>query len=364
VNSTGDIDQGNALAHTGDLRFCLTHAATGDAIGFDSTVFTNAGATIQLKLGEIAFSTSLTIKNLTGNSITIDAQNNSRIFDITNAGEIIDNLNFINGSAPGKTEPHSGLGGAIYIQGSLTLDSDTFSNDSASLNGGAIYNSAPSGATGILEVNGPNSMFRNDLAGGSGGAIAVNGNNINLSNVGFTSDSATVSGGAVQATVLSALGTGASMQVTSCAFTSNQATGPYGYGGAIYTSDNLTISCPVTAAQTTFNTNSATRGGGAIFFKPPSNLATNMQLTNVAFSNNTSGLGGAVASSIISGTGADSVTIQGCLFNGNQANATGGIDNGGGLYYSGTTTGSGSASLAITNSTFYKNSGWCRRRAS
>jgi predicted outer membrane repeat protein len=354
---TSDLDNG-----PGSLRAVIGNAAANSVINFAPNLTGPTGQTIDLN-SEIAITqNNLTIDGTTA-QVTISGQQSCRIFDITGKGlsETINNLNLFNGSAPGNNEPHLGDGGAIYDQGSLTLTGDTFTENSAAIAGGAVYNVPTPGTNGTVTVNGPNASFRNNAAGAAGGAIEVAantaGNNVVLNGVAFTSDYAGKNGGAgnyggaVDANGLVAT----TMQVTACGF-SNNAVLNTGDGGGIHTSDQLTVSCPYPGPQTTFTSNIATNGG-AIAYEPIVDNASNMTLSNVTFTTNTASVGGAVYISATTNTGTVSIAITGSLFNGNQANITSeqSTEAGGGLYYFATTAGTGNASLNITNSTFFRN---------
>jgi predicted outer membrane repeat protein len=343
----------------GDLRYCVTHAASSDTIIFSRKAFNALTTTIMLKQGEIASSNSVTITNLTGNQITIDANKQSRIFDFTDPqklglSETISNLNFTNGNAPGATlGPNPGLGGAIYDEGSLTLVGDTFTGNQANSGlaldgkGGAVY-SVASGRANTLTAT--NTKFNSNQAGSRGGAIATN-DNVNLNQCGFTSNSA-ASGGAVYATGA----TGKLFQATNrCSFVDNKAitTGAVrdGYGGAIETTEALEVTLA------TFDTNQSSGVGGAIEYDPISNIDSHMTLTNDTIQNNSSGLGGGVDTLINNNNkGTVSQQIVGCLFYNNNANAKIAKSQlGGGLHIDAITSGTAASNVQISNSTFYDN---------
>ena len=131
---------------------------------------------------------SLTIN---GNDHVIDADFNSRIFDISSSGVVLNNIKFINGKTASE-------GGAIYFKNGGFVNNCIFENNFAKFRGGAIYqingnvynstfinNSVPKG-----DVYGPKNVVL-----GYGGAIYQKNSSINLStfinNVGFN-------GGAIQ----------------------------------------------------------------------------------------------------------------------------------------------------------------------
>ena len=110
---------------------------------------------------------------LNGNGRTIDAKNQSRIFNITANNVTINDLILINGNAE--------KGGAIYTSKSLTLNNVTFINNYASKNGGAValYED--------MAINCNNSKFIDNYAGESGSSIAVATGKLKLYNSYITS---------------------------------------------------------------------------------------------------------------------------------------------------------------------------------
>ena len=132
-----------------------------DTIVFDVSI---AGQTITLSGVEILISDELIIEGGV-DGITIDADNNSRIF---NASEplSIENLILING------EKFSGgtmlTGGAINTTADLTIINSVLSNNSAA-NGGAIF--VDGNISGQADLTIDNSEFSNNLASVWGGAI-------------------------------------------------------------------------------------------------------------------------------------------------------------------------------------------------
>ena len=110
---------------------------------------------------------------LNGNGHTIDAKNQSRIFNITANNLTINDLILINGNAE--------KGGAIYTTKSLTLNNVTFINNYASKNGGAValYED--------VVINCNNSKFIDNYAGEGGSSFIVGKGKLNLYNAYITS---------------------------------------------------------------------------------------------------------------------------------------------------------------------------------
>jgi predicted outer membrane repeat protein len=212
------------------------------------------------------------------------------------------------------TDPASGgsdQGGAIYnTSSSPTINSTTFSQNSANSDGGAIYNivSSPT-LTDITFTN-------NSSVNGSGGAIYnIYSSNTTLTNANFNLNSANNgSGGAIFNTFLignNTAGTGSTINLIQNSFQQNSASS----GGAIYnsaSSSNLT--------NVSFSQNAASSYGGAIF-----STGSNSTQTNVTFSrNNAISQGGAIWTN---GGGAN--TLVNTSFYGNASSNGSAIFNGG-----------------------------------
>jgi hypothetical protein len=111
-----------------------------DTIAFSSSL---TGTPILLGLGELPIKDSVTIQGL-GGGTAIDAQHNSRIFNVaTGTGDVtMDRLILLNGQAPASG------GGAVFFnthQGNLTVKNSTLSGNASVGPGGAIlaaYSSA------------------------------------------------------------------------------------------------------------------------------------------------------------------------------------------------------------------------------
>ncbi len=89
------IDEADGSITDGDisLRDAIALAPAGETIGFVS------GGTIDLTLGELVIDKDLTISAGSGLQLTIDAQNNSRIFNITGGNVGISSLTLTRGRA-------------------------------------------------------------------------------------------------------------------------------------------------------------------------------------------------------------------------------------------------------------------------
>ena len=225
----------------------------------------------------ILISKSITID---GNGHKIDAQGNSRMFNITSNDVMIKNMIFMNG------ELVIGNGAAIYTNGSLSILNCTFNNNNAGGDGGAVYM-----PTGSIE----NCSFNNNKATTGifgGGAVFIHDDG-NLTNCNFTNNQAFhawAEGGAVYFY----WGKG---QFINCTFDNNYAPN----AGAFKAPAMDVINC-------TFTNNNAYRDyyGGAILFSSDTNQG---HVVNCYFENNSAYAGGAIHSSY-----SRKVTVDSCIF--------------------------------------------------
>lgn len=248
-------------------------------------------------------------KASTGGAISIKNKEE----DVTGAsvsitGNFTENLVSTNGT--------DALGGAIYNEGYLTLNSDFIGNvatsEKAGAYGGAIYN--------VGEIVNAAGDFRNNKAGSSGGAIYNSGTMAITSgdgNVLFGSNSANA-GGAIYNS-----DTGHITDISHASFQKNYSTS----GGAINNS-NMTDAAGLidNISNASFIDNSAGEGqGGAII-----NDGTIGTIETVAFFYNTAGNGGAISNG---STG----TIEkiDAIFTGNTA-LKGDVQQGGAIVNAGT----------------------------
>ena len=138
----------------GSLREAIAQVCSGDTITFD---IAGAGPhTITLTTGELVVAKDVTIKNNSGESITVSGGGVSRVFNINPATlAAIIGLTISGGSATS--------GGGILNDGTLTVISTLTGNAATTGDGGAISN------PGTLTVI--NSTLSGNSAGGSGGGI-------------------------------------------------------------------------------------------------------------------------------------------------------------------------------------------------
>jgi hypothetical protein len=262
---------------TGSLRAAIAAASPGDTISLASLT-----GTISLQ-SSLTVGESLTINGPTSGTLTLDGNDDVRIFDLnasSSASVSMTNLTFADGSA-------SRYGGAIYAESNsaLTVTDCTFDNNMASASGNSV------------------STF--------GGAISAF-NSLTVSNSTFTSNTVTT-------------------QVTT------ESSG-YSYGGAIYAGGTTSI------ADSTFadNVSTATRtmagdsggSGGAI------DLDGSATVTNCTFTGNSAVLSGGIGTDTSQGGAIgilESATITNCTITNNTAGTTGGgvwvfFDGGSGIF--------------------------------
>ena len=333
-NVINEEDNGTFTA----LQQKIDNAGDNSTIIFANNYTYNTGFTAN----GILINKSLTID---GKGYTINANHQSRIFNITASNVILKNINFINGNASDggaifwdngtegkiiestfKNNNVIGRGGAIEIvnASNCEINDCTFDNNGANRSAGAIYvhNST------YVSIN--NSNFENNHVNYSGGAIYFDGDNGKISNTNFTNNKARYNGAACMK--------GENGNVNNCIFTNNTATesaGALGWerkgngniekntfknnnapkGGAIYQNSATNTNI----INSIFENNTASEDGGAIYW----DKGTEGKIIKSTFKNNKAiENGGAIFSSYT-----DNEIISNCLFENNKA------QEGGALYF-------------------------------
>jgi hypothetical protein len=242
VPSTLTVTCASDNGSSGTLR-CEVNQANKDAAKgkSDTIVFSRklAGDTIVLTQGDLELKAGKNGATVTINGAKISAvsgNDRSTLFLIdTGAHVTLENLQIEYGSAA--------YGGGVENNGNLVLNNCTLYDNTASQQGGGIYN----GGTGTLEVL--SCSFESDSASGYGGAIMNWGNLQEASNCSFYINNAGIGGGGI-------FNDSGSAYLSDCSFDYTSA-GDYGGGVANY--GNLTaVSC-------SFFSSSAGSYGGAIF---------------------------------------------------------------------------------------------------
>lgn len=274
------------------------------------------------------------------------SNNTNKHFNISSGGALfvaedsnitLENDVFNENTATGKTAQ----GGAIYNEGTLTVEGGSFTDNSAapadgstvtvSNVGGAIYNADDA----KLSING--TRFEGNTA-----AIAGAVNNqydsshiTGITNAFFVNNTASLSaGGALrnQGTIDSISGT---------TFEGNTA----GNGGALWNGAGGTIT---NITDTTFTGNKSTNavvGGGAI-----TNAGVIKAINATTFTGNTAAGNGGAIYNVVSGGGQASIALSNTTFTDNTAGKLGGaIYNDGSLSFTGTNTFSGNTAAGAAN---------------
>jgi hypothetical protein len=179
-------------------------AASGtDTIQFAPSLFTSGSATLSMAGTEFPITNSVIIQGPAQNSLTINAQQLSRIFDISNSSAhvSISGMTLTNGLANANSGP-GGSGGAIYNTGSLTVQNVTLSSNKSASNylntdtvtygGGGIYN-----LHGNVSIQ--NSSFTNNPTTAYGGGLLTSGGTVSISGGTFSGNTDRDIGGSIAA---------------------------------------------------------------------------------------------------------------------------------------------------------------------
>ena len=305
----------------------MTGAGPLDSIDFALP----ASSTIVLSEGELEITRTASITGPGATQLTIDAQGNSRIFNIDGyssdtTGTSISGLTLTNGST-------SGRGGAVYVRNTsgFTLSDSTISNSYSEVTGGGISaNNSDSVSINDSTISGNSSFF------GAGISLTLADNaSISDSTITSNNSSSTGSGAAAGGILIFSSNSASISGSTISNNTVSNAVQSYGFGGGgifVLSSDSSSIS------DSTISNNSTSEVGGGIFF----NGGPNATIINSTISNNVAdGNGGGINFSIISFY----ATITNSTISNNVAND----GNGGGIYID------NSIGPTITNSTISTN---------
>ncbi len=216
VVTTAD-DELDAGFDANDLSLREAISIANGSIGADTITFDTAGVfstpqTIALvaTLGEMPVSDAVTITGPGADVVTIDAQGNSRIFNIGDANRStlldveIDGLTLTRGNVPRYSSPSGG--GAIVTFENLTLRNSALTSNTA-FSGGALLaltEAFENGSTARITIQ--DSVFSGNVArDSSGGAISINEDAVGenststtlISNVVLSGNTANRDGGAI-----------------------------------------------------------------------------------------------------------------------------------------------------------------------
>ena len=233
---------------------------------------------------------------------------------------------------------NANFGGAIWNEGTLTVNGGSFEGNTAATAAGAIYNAA--GAT--LTVDGV--TFANNSSNNVAGAINNRDGTVIITNSTFKGNSVPTSAGGAIYNASGNLSTLGTITITGSTFEGNTA----GHGGAVWNGSDGKVEI----ADSTFKGNTALAGigqGGAI------TNADQMTITGGSFANNTANYsGGAIYNGAHAANGQASLTIDGTTFTGNSVkadfNTTQNDNIAGGAIFNDT-----NAKLDVKNATFTDN---------
>lgn len=240
-----------------DLRGAINSANSN--AGLDTIVFQNAGS-ILLTSGELVISEGLEIRGPTAGGITIDAQQNSRIFNFTDTmGDLIlENLTLQNGRDTSNLFFSIG-GGAVRFASSdtLTLDNTTITGSSTvgdDAGGGGIFSE---GNLTLIDSTISHNTTQGDLA--HGGGIYVHNGDVSLTNS-TVNDNATVIAVSFGGGIYAAHG---NVTLTNSTVSANSTSGISGFGGGIFAGDgNVSLSDSTVSGNTTLGP--FAHGGGIL----------------------------------------------------------------------------------------------------
>jgi LPXTG-site transpeptidase (sortase) family protein len=295
----------------GSLRQAIAGATAGDTIEFSVT------GTIILNTGQLTIEKSLTISGPGEAFLTIDGNDNSRVFEIesgsyavtisgltiANGYTLYNGGGMLNGSTDTLLLQHvtisgntafNGGGGLYNDQSSPILEYVTFSGNRADHRGGGMHNASGSNPT-LTDVT-----FSDNTADFDGGGMYNDSSSPTLTNVTFSGNSANFGGGLANRS--------SSPILENVIFSENSAAG---FGGGM---GNINGSIPK-LTNVTFSSNSAYFGGGM------ANENSYPALTGVTFVDNTASYGGGMYNTHTS------PVMTNVTFNANSA-----YHHGGGMY--------------------------------
>ncbi len=296
---------------------------SGNSAANGGGIYNAAGAVLEMNGGTISGNAATTGN---GGAIYTASVNEVKLNGVTVSGNsstsgsgggiyLADNSSMtITGGEIYANNADKGNGGAIYNNGTLTLENVTVGKNgyaNRAANGGAVWQEK-----GMLTIKG--GSFSYNTATASGGAIYVNGGSMNVDLVTeFSNNAATGNGGAVYV----AKDTG-NIQITNAVFTANKGDN----GGAIYIAKDagtVIVSGGIFTGNQAVN---ATAGAGGAIYNDGA-----MKLNNAAV-----GVDGGSANTAVNGggiynAGNGNLTVNGGSIVNNEAISGGGIYNAGTL---------------------------------
>lgn len=312
ITVTTLVDEADGSIVDGDvsLRDAISQAPSGETIEFAAALTNGGPATINLTLGQLVISKSLTISGPGANLLTIDASGNdptpnvnngngSRVFNVNDGVTARSNVLIRRLSLTGAD--FNGFGGAINSAESLTIEECVFRQNSAAT-GGAIGATGPlfvhdseffenrgGQGGGALQISGSvfpaeiyESTIRNNTTPGPGGAIYVSANRttgLKVQSTLIQDNSAGTYGGGVASE--------SALFFTDCSIVGNHAAGN---GGGLQVNHSGTI-----LTQVTISGNTADGGGGGIY------AAQQLEIKHSTIANNKANADGNVQATAVGG---------------------------------------------------------------
>src|SRR6266542_4140668 len=277
---TSTADDGTTA---GTLRSVLAAAADGDAIDFSVT------GTITLISGELLVDKNVAIMGPGAANLAVDGNAAGRVFHI-GSGKIvaISDLTITNGNAwgPGIWDP---VGGGIYNDhATLAVSRCTLSGNSASSDGGGIYNAGVEGSATLT-----------------------------LSDSTLSGNSASHDGGGIYN---DARGGSATLTISASTLSANSASE---FGGGIY-NDSKGGTATLTIRASTLNGNTAhIYSGGGVYNDGSASGSAILALSVCTLSGNSAGLSGGAIANYGAG-GQPTLTVSASTLSGNSAGQVGG----------------------------------------
>jgi Ca2+-binding RTX toxin-like protein len=339
VSTTTDELDSDISAGDLSLREAIVLANSSPGVNTITFAASTNSAEFDLTLGQLEISETVTITGNGSSSTIIDAQQNSRIFDITStAGDVtLASLTLLNGRTTGDNTSYSDTtfnGGALrsLSSGTLTISQSMISGNSTAgsyANGGGIF--ASSGAV---------TLTNSTVSGNSTGERYANGGGIGTSSGAVTLTNSTVSGNSTAGSFATGGGIYASsgtVTLTNSTVSGNGTTGSNAVGGGIYA-----FSGAITLTSSTVSGNS-TMGSFAVGGGIGTNLGA-VTLTNSTVSGNSTAGSNSRGGGVFASSGA--VTLTSSTVSGNST--AGNYADGGGILAS-------FGAVTVTNSTISGN---------
>ncbi len=302
VTVLDDENDGDLSVEDISLREAILYSNDGDTISFDASL---SDGTILLSLGQLNIDKSLTIEGFADSKLTIDGNNNSRVFNIDdNFNQIVDvtiaNLTITGGNAGDQhgggirneenltindskiTGNSARLGGGIYnyffnayeYSSATTINNTVINNNFAESGGGAIYNGqGDSNSTLHLKA----STVTGNSTDASGGGINNSSGHIKISNSTINQNSALYSGGGIDSD--------GTIKIVNSTISSNRADSGGGFNTGGFDGGNATI------INSTISGNTATTEGGGISLS--SQYGTN-NIVNSTVTGNSAAIGAGI----------------------------------------------------------------------